>query len=212
MTAPRFSKWFSKCLAAGLLIVAGTSELRADEFYDTLDTSMYVDNTDHDLQFFSPVDFDFENRPLQIDPGYFFRYDKLSWAFTGERHLLGADLTSTGSLGPWRFFQTGAQIIPDPNDPDEVIVIPGVIVDIPPPALQSGLESSPPRSTFAWGERYEFGVNAEETSWSIGVLDGPGANDSKFYGGQLTEDPIFGAVIVNFADPLLLMQGFLLPA
>jgi hypothetical protein len=60
MTAPRFSKWFSKCLAAGLLMVSAPTELRADEYYDTMDTSIYVDNTDHDLQFFSPVDFDFE--------------------------------------------------------------------------------------------------------------------------------------------------------
>jgi hypothetical protein len=208
MTAPRFSKWFSKCLAAGLLMVAGNSELRADEFYDTMDTSIYVDNTDHDLQFFSPVDFDFENQPIQINPGYFFRYDKLSWAFTGERESLGADEASLGSLGPWRRFVSGFEYTLDQDD-NIIIIDPGVPIDIPPPALLSGIESGPPRSTFAWGERYEFGINAEETSWSIGILDGPGANDSKFYGGQLTQDPIFGAVIVNFADPLFLMRGFM---
>ena len=211
MTAPSFSKWpFSKWLAASLLIAASAIDGRAQEPDDVTQTGIYVDNTDHDLQFFSPVDFDFENIPIQQNPGYFFHYDKLSWSFTGERHLLGANEADMGSLGPWRRFVTGFQFTFDPDDEDVIIIIdPGTVIDIAPPALQSGIESGPPRSTFAWGERYEFGVSSQETSWSIGILDGPGANDSKFYGGQLTEDPIFGAVLVNFADPLLLMRGFL---
>src|SRR5690606_18385109 len=95
MTAPIFSKWPITKKFAGLLVAgsavfqAGATETRADEYYDMKDTSVYVDNTDHDLQFFSPVDFDFENRPISQRCGYFFRFDKLNWAATGERITVG---------------------------------------------------------------------------------------------------------------------------
>ncbi|MGI9427707.1 MAG: hypothetical protein ACR2NM_03535, partial [Bythopirellula sp.] len=44
---------------------------------------------EHDLQFFSPVDFDFDCQPLRKDCGWYFSYDKLSWAITGDRAVIG---------------------------------------------------------------------------------------------------------------------------
>jgi hypothetical protein len=182
-------------------MVAGPSVLCADEYYDTMDTSIYVDNTDHDLQFFSPVDFDFENQPIQIDPGYFFRYDKLSWAFTGERQTVGSLTPDDGSLNPFREFLTGR--FGDTLNPLNLIP-----VAIGPPLLASGIENTAPRAEFAWGERYELGYQARGSAWTVGILDGPDASAGNVYG-LTTQDSLYGSVLVNFDDPLNLMRGWI---
>jgi hypothetical protein len=207
MTAPSISKWFSKCLAAGLLMAAGTDRLLADEYYDMKDTSMYVDNTDHDLQFFSPVDFDFENLPIQQPNGYFFTFDKLNWATTGERTTIGSEntgpgTTGGGSLAPFREFLTGRF---GDNFPDPEFLTPVITVA---PNLSSGINSGPPRAEFAWGERYEFGVYHDSAKWSVGILDGPEANAGQSYGLE-TQDSIYGSVLVVFDDPQNLFRGFI---
>lgn len=165
MTAPIFSNWpFTKWFAAGLLFAASAVEARSDEFYDLKDTSIYVDNTDHDLQFFSPVDFGFNNQPLRKDCGYFFNYNKLSWAFTGERTTLG---------DPGRTVLS--EIIYRQNPQDQGA----------PPApyvIQNGIQNSPPRAEFAWGERYEFGVMKDGTEWLIGIIDGPESKSQAVFG------------------------------
>jgi hypothetical protein len=190
MTAPRFSKWFSKCLAAGLLMVAGTSELRADEFYDTLDTSMYVDNTDHDLQFFSPVDFDFENQPLIRERGFAFTYDKLSWAGTGERIPIGNPDVAYISQSAFQ----GALVPGAPPLPFTIV---------------NGINDGPPNTTFAWGERYELGVFVKEGSWTVGILDGPEYNSSEIYGfGVGANEFGFGSVHIGFSAPADYFSGF----
>ncbi len=218
MTAPSISKWFSKCLAAGLLMAAGTDRLLADEYYDMKDTSIYVDNTDHDLQFFSPVDFDFENRPIQQPNGFFFNFDKLNWATTGERVTIGSEnpglidpdnpqpgevrTTGYGSLAPFRNFLTGFW---GGAFPPTAVLTPESIAA---PAFMSGINSGPPRAEFAWGERYEFGVYHDNTSWSVGILDGPEANAGQTYG-MATQDSLYGSVLVVFDDPQHLFRGFI---
>ncbi len=202
MTAPSFSKWsISKWFAAGLIVAMSVIETRADEFYDLKDTSIYVDSTDHDLQFFSPVDFDFNNEPIGQGNGYFFVFDKLSWATTGERHTIGSGAADDGSLNPFREFLTGR--FGDTLDPNNLVP-----VSIGPPLLVSGINSGPPRAEFAWGERYEFGYFDDTTTWSIGILDGADANASELYGLE-TQDSLYGSVLVVFDDPQDLMRGFI---
>ena len=69
-------------LLVGLLISAGASFASGQE-YD------WVDNSSHELQFFSPVNLDFDDEPIRRSSGYFFNYDKLNWAVTGERLITG---------------------------------------------------------------------------------------------------------------------------
>ena len=37
------------------------------------------------MQLFAPVDFDFDCLPIRDDCGFFFNYNRLNWAATGER-------------------------------------------------------------------------------------------------------------------------------
>ncbi len=150
------------------MAVSAVESRATDEYYDMKDTSIYVDNTDHDLQFFSPVDFDFENRPINQCCGYFFRYDKLLWAATGERVTIG-----------------------DPN----VIVLSELItgspainpvsIGTPPPqyVINNSIQDAPPNGRdFGWGERYDIGYRAGDHTWSIGILDGPEIRGRATYG------------------------------
>jgi hypothetical protein len=190
MTAPRFSKWFSKCLAAGVLFAAVTTELRADEYYDMLDTSMYVDNTDHDLQFFSPVDFDFENQPLIRERGFAFTYDKLSWSGTGERIPVGNPDVTYIAQSPY----AGGVIPGQPPAPFTIV---------------NGINDTVPYTKFAWGERYELGMFVKEGSWTVGILDGPEYNSSEIYGfGVGSNEFGFGSVHIGFSAPADYFAGF----
>lgn len=117
-----------------------------------------------DMQYFAPVDLDFECRPLRKDCGYFFRYDKLSWNFGGSRVTVG--------------------------DPNKVVLSEQIYNDGPfnegdePPRYEiiNGLQDVPPDSAFAWGERYEFGKFNKNNGWMVGILDGPEAVSQKTYG------------------------------
>ena len=151
-------------LLVGLLFtVCGSSALGQE--YD------YVDNSSHELQFFAPVDMDFENLPIGRDSGYFFRYDKLSWATTGEWVEIG--------------------------DPDLQVqsedIFPATPVSegtpIPTYTINNSIQEAPPNAEFAWGERYEFGYQHKNTAWTIGILDGPEAVSIETYGFQQLEIP-----------------------
>ena len=74
MTVHKISMW----LVAGLLLSTTATVARGQ-------VNEWVKTPAHDLQFYSPVEFDFDDRPLRRADGFIFRYDKLSWAFTGER-------------------------------------------------------------------------------------------------------------------------------
>jgi hypothetical protein len=184
MTAPFFSnwpaskwpltKWFTSSAKVGAVLVAAgsaaTQPVHAevhDEYYDMKDTSIYVDNTDHDLQFFSPVDFDFENRPISARCGYFFRFDKLNWAATGERVTVGDPNLVVQSE---QIFGDGSSF---------------ASVGTPPATFQinNSIQDAPPDGhDFAWGSRYEIGYGNGEHSWSIGILDGPDIHGHEMYG------------------------------
>lgn len=142
-----------------------------------------------DMQFFSPVDLDFDNQAIRKNSGYFFRFDKLSWAMTGERISVG--------------------------NPDAIVlselVYPGNVgadFDLPAPAaytIINGLQDVPPTADFGWGERYEFGIQENGSGWAIGIIDGPEINTTASFGAG-PESTGFGSVHVNFATP----PGYLL--
>ena len=161
-------------------------------------------NCYHEQQWFAPVDFDFDCQPIDRECGWTFSADTLLWAATGERLPLGTGGTDDGSLGPFRNFLTGRAgeaLIP----PSPVGLTP---VQILPPELLGGIDSGPPRSAFAWGERYELGYYNGDSGWSVGILDGPSASTNQTYG-LLTQDSLYGSVMIVFDDPSNLMFGWI---
>jgi len=166
-------------IAVCFLVATSATTVRAQQAY-----------YESDLQWFSPVDLDFNDRPIRKDSGYFFHFDKLSWAFTGERRPLGSAGTSDGSFGPFRNFDDGGILIPDPSqmngDNTDLVLLPGTPISIPAPFLPSGISSGPPRAQFAWGERYELGVWNDNSGWLVGILDGPEAVSDESFGFGLT--------------------------
>jgi len=118
----------------------------------------------HDLQFFSPIDFDFDNQPVRKSSGLYFRYDKLSWAMTGERTTIGNNSLNVQSevVLPQTAFSEGVAPV-------------GY-------AILNSIQDAPPTSKFAWGERYEFGLLNEGTGWLFGILDGPEVSKTAVYG------------------------------
>ncbi|MCH8839994.1 MAG: BBP7 family outer membrane beta-barrel protein [Planctomycetes bacterium] len=150
MTIHKIRTW----LVAGLLLSTTSTVARGQ-------VNEWVNTPAHDLQFYSPVDFDFDDRPLRRADGFIFRYDKLSWAFTGERYTLGDPGRTVQSE---IIYRDPADVAPDPYD------------------IPNGIQNSPPRAEFGWGERYELGLFNQGNGWLVGILDGPKAVSSETYG------------------------------
>ncbi|MCH2115479.1 MAG: BBP7 family outer membrane beta-barrel protein [Pirellulales bacterium] len=218
MTVHKISTW----LATGLLLLMTPNGARGQ-------VNEWVNSPAHDLQLFAPVDFDFDNRPIGKDCGYFFHYDKLSWAFTGERVTLGQRGLIYPSEQVWEYNPGGNPPIEtaDPLAPQIIggtgdqadqaggpagVTAPGGV----PPRYDiiNGVQSAPPNAKFAWGERYELGHFNGSTGWSVGILDGPEAVSTANYGFATATQPVsgdelggtnygggFGSVHVNFAVP-----------
>lgn len=204
MSARKIATWLAGCL----LIAAAPCVVQAQQEFPIPDAT-------GDAQFFAPVDFDMDGYPIKHDTAeYFFHFDKLSWAATGEHVKMGTNLPDFGSLNPYRTFNTGGDLVLLPDD--TIIFIPGQVFTVGPPGLLGTLDSPAPRANFGWGERYELGYTNGETGWEVGVIDGPDVRDGATYGidtnpldpTQLGND-LYGSVLINFADPLNLMMGFL---
>ncbi|MEM8944523.1 MAG: BBP7 family outer membrane beta-barrel protein [Planctomycetota bacterium] len=169
MTVNKITMW----LAVGMLFAVQSAPVAA-QFQDFV-----TDESVHDLQFFAPVDFDFEMNPVKRDTGWFFAYDKLSWAYTGERTEIG--------------------------DPNQVVLSEIVLNNTPvsqgtPPTqyqINNSITDAPPSADFAWGERYEFGILKDGYGWTVGILDGPTVNASESYGFNNVELP---SIIQGFDD------------
>lgn len=161
MTINKPSMWLAACCLVAAFNVPASAQY---ENYVTSDAS-------HDLQFFAPVDFDFEMNTVQRDTGWFFSFDKLSWAYTGERTEIGDSTVLVLS--------------------EEVIGDTTTSEGDPPPQYQivNSIQDAPPEAEFAWGERYEFGTMVNGHRWSIGILDGPEVNVYERYGFQNIELP-----------------------
>ncbi|MEQ8208714.1 MAG: BBP7 family outer membrane beta-barrel protein [Lacipirellulaceae bacterium] len=130
---------------------------------------------DFDSQYFAPVDFDFDCRPIRKDCGFFFNYDRIAWVTTGERHPLGLQGgTAAGSLNAFRVFDSGGIIVlSDPTDPDsDEIFVPGDEFIIPAPLRPNGIMNAAPRASVGYGHRYEGGYFHGNAGWLVGVLDG----------------------------------------
>jgi len=177
-------------LATLMLIFACTAKVRAqDAFCDG--------DCDSDAQLFSPVDFDFDCRPYRKDCGYFFRYDKLSWAATGERNTIG---------------DPNVQVLSEIIVPDALSQSFGVTsgpitaADLQYPII-NGLQDAAPTAQFGWGERYELGYFSGGKGWAISILDGPEVNSSNTFGNG-PELSGFGSIHINFATPANFLLGF----
>ncbi|MCH7751703.1 MAG: BBP7 family outer membrane beta-barrel protein [Planctomycetes bacterium] len=186
-------------LVAGLLLSTTSTAARGQ-------VNEWVNTPAHDLQFYSPVDFDFDNRPIGRESGYFFRYDKLSWAFTGEHVTVGDNSLVVQSEVIFR------------QNPQDQGTAPASYQII------NGLQEVPPDAEFAWGERYEMGYFDGGSGWLVGILDGPEVTSQATYGfgtallGEVNTDTPeltavtgsagFGSVHVNFATPPDFLLGF----
>jgi len=206
MSARKLANWF----AAGLLIAVTTGVAQAQQEF----AAPYIPG---DAQLFAPVDFDMDGFPIKHDRcEYYFSMDKLSWAATGERLRMGTPLVDFGSLNPYRTFNTGGDLVLLPDD--TIIYVPGEVFTVGPPGLLGTIDSGPPRAKFGWGERYELGYTNGENGWELGVLWGPDVRSGATYGMNTNPNvlnplnpgaDLYGSVLINFADPLNLMMGFL---
>jgi hypothetical protein len=147
-------------------------------------------NYEQDLQIFAPFDLDLDNMVDDQWSGYFFQYNKLFWAYTGERTTVGSKdvfVTVDGVQVNGEF----AEIIYRDNPQDEG--------DPPAPyVVTNGLQNVPPRAGFAMGNRYEFGYQDQGNGWMVGILDGPRLAQSEFYG--FVPDPANGNGVPPFID------------
>ncbi len=131
----------------------------------------------HDFKPFETFDIrNFESGP---DPheGFFFVFDKLNWAFTGERVPIGRQdvvITSTD-------YYPGAPVAPT--------------------QVPNALTDGGPRTDFAWGERYEFGYVVDHHGWLFSVLDGPKPVYAETFGFGPVEDPTDGGAFNPGQDP-----------
>jgi hypothetical protein len=156
MTAYKIRTW----LVAGLLLTT-TSTVALGQVNE------WVNTPAHDLQLYSPVDFDFENLPNRQSSGYFFGYERLIWSFSGEKVTVGDKnvvVYSENILGT------------SPNSQGT-----------PPPQYQitNGLQDvAPDGSDFGWGHRYEFGFFNGDNGWMVDILDGPKQTTGAIYGFQ----------------------------
>ncbi len=186
MTAPKYFNW----VAASLLIAASNAVSQAQPLahemplQDPNPTPLLMDSPSHDLQFFSPVDFDFENRPIRQQSGYFFSFEKLFWAATGERVTVG--------------------------DPNEVVLSELIFGDspfsigTPPPqyVISNSIQDAPPNGRdFGNGDRYEFGYKEGGNGWLIGVMDGPKILGSQVFGFNSLTIPNQLPLFLNLNDP-----------
>jgi len=147
-------------LAASLLLTATAVSARAQDLFAGPGGTA-------DMEWFSPIELDFENRPSQRGSGYFFGYERLVWSFGGERVTVG--------------------------DPTQVVLSENIFgtspnsQGTPPPqyTIINGLQDVPPDgSDFGWGHRYEFGHFSGDNGWLVGVLDGPKQSTGAIYGFQ----------------------------
>lgn len=163
-----FSKLRSITLAFTLL---GPSIALAWEEVPCCEPFMAIE--DHNLQWFEPVEVDL-GCELYEHNGFYFKYDKLYWATTGERTTIGDPNVVVMS----------EDIFPvNPQDDDNFNMAPE------PYQVINGIQNAPPHAVFAWGDRYEGGYTCDGRGWSIGVLDGPEAISTQYYGFQIRETP-----------------------
>ena len=137
--------------AIGLLMSALATSARAQA-----DVPFGPENYDCDLQLFAPVEIDLNDQPYHDDHGYFFKYDKLLWSFSGEKVLIG-DPTIT--------YESERIYYQNPGDLGTIT---------PPYTIVNGIEDAYPNAGVANGNRFELGYNScEGAGWAITGVAGP---------------------------------------
>src|SRR5690606_30865505 len=152
----------------------------------------------NDVQFFEPVDLDIDGRDSIPRTGFFFQYNKLAWATTGERVEIGDKDTIQ------RWFQIYDGVAVDPTTGNPIV----------PPIIPNSIKNAVPRANWSMGDRYEFGFWGEKGGgWLISILNGPddrqfaqfGLNGGRQGGFQDGLQSPIGDVFVAFrTDPGLL--------
>lgn len=175
-------------LAAGLMSPAGA---QVDECCEPC-----LWGEGHDLQFFKPVDYDLDCTVCKRTEGFRFSYEKLGWAFTGERTPIG---------------DPNVQVFSEIIYPEALVDNPLGVTDRDFTAAQyeiiNGLQDVPPWSDFAMGDRYELGYRQDNTSWDISILENVDTTVEKDYGFG-PEASGFGSIHVNFATTPDYLLGF----
>src|SRR5690242_15327765 len=72
-------------VASTITLLAAIGKTHAQE-----NLPMGPSNYEQDLQLFAPFDLDLDNMVDDQWSGYFFEYNKLFWAYTGERTTIGS--------------------------------------------------------------------------------------------------------------------------
>lgn len=161
---------FACLLSNTLALLAAFNVARAQENLPTGPS-----NYEHDLQIFAPYNLDLDNKADDQWSGYFFEYNKLFWAYTGERTTIGSP----------NVFETidGVRVNGEFAEVIYHSTANGDIGTSPEPYLVTNtINNAVPRAAFAMGDRYELGYRDGGNGWLIGVLDGPEVNQSHLYG------------------------------
>lgn len=127
-----------------------------------------------DLRYFEPVDLDLDCMPVDQSCGYIFGYDKLYWAFTGDRTTIGAPGLTYLSEIPYRR---------NSQDDSTDLLNQLPLIDQPQPyTVINGIQDAPPHAGFGWGDRYELGYKDKNITYTVGILDGPHYSTQEVYG------------------------------
>ncbi|MEO2049601.1 MAG: BBP7 family outer membrane beta-barrel protein [Pirellulales bacterium] len=173
-------------IAAGLLALLLAPAAQAeDAFCD--------DGCEYETQWFEPVDFDFNCRPMRKSCGYFFNYDKLTWNMSGETITIGKKGLVVQSENIFGTSPNSAGTTPQSY------------------AIINGIQDAQPNAEFGTGDRYEFGHFSGDHGWLVGVLDGPKVTTSENYGFQgiilpnslPLSERIFNPLNMNFNPDIL---------
>ncbi|MDA8745897.1 hypothetical protein N9N28_14810, partial [Rubripirellula amarantea] len=157
----------------------------------------------NDMRFFEPVDLDLDCRGCGPPCGFFFRYDKMAVATTGERAEIG-DPNTDQLVFP---IYGGVALDPETGQP------------IQRPIITNSIRSAVPRAVFDLGDRYEFGYWGEEgKGWAFSILNGPDNIQTFDLGFSAPtddpdeDDPLFtqlDSVFVSFRTEVGSLAGFL---
>jgi hypothetical protein len=143
MTARKIAYGFA---AACALIAPSVAFGQAEDAF--CDVNCY-----HEMQWFSPVDFDLDCQPIERGCGYTFNYSRLNWYLVNER-------TQVGALNALELsediFPAALQLDPVDGPPQQYVI-------------QNGLQDVTP-GDFGGGDRYELGYFSGQHSVTVGLM------------------------------------------
>ena len=165
MIVRKTTNWLATLMLISACAVTANGQNAMGPMYSPYGGDSITGGFDTEAEWFAPVDFSFENQPLRKENGYFVRFEKLSWAFAGERTVIGD---------------------PDLNVQSENIYDNGSpFNEGTPPAtyqINNSIQDAPPYDDWGEGDRYEFGYTSGGSGWLISILDGPELITFKNYG------------------------------